>query len=73
MAQHFLLAFGKIVFLWVCVYFNGNFSSLRRLKCRIPKESCLGSLLFSIFTNVLALVLNKGNYDYVWSRSSFSR
>ncbi len=42
-----------------CIYFNGNFSSSRYLECGIPQGSCLGPLLFSIFTNGLPLVLNR--------------
>lgn len=36
------------------VYLNGTLSSSINLECGVPQGSCLGPLLFSIFTNDLA-------------------
>ena len=36
------------------VFLNGSLSNSRRLECGVPQGSCLGPLLFSIFTNDLA-------------------
>ncbi len=41
-----------------CVYFNGGFSEMRVMSCGVLQGSCLGPLLFSIFTNDLPLILN---------------
>ena len=39
------------------VYFNGHFSEFKSLNCGIPQGSCLGPLLFSVFTNELPLTV----------------
>ncbi len=41
------------------VFFNGSFSSPKCLQCGVPQGSCLGPLLFSIFTNCMPYVLEK--------------
>lgn len=40
-----------------CVLFNGTLSNIKSLQCGIPQGSCLGPLLYSIFTNDLPWVL----------------
>ena len=42
-----------------CVFFNGSFSSSKCLQCGVPQGSCLGPLLYTIFTNDMPLVLEK--------------
>ena len=43
------------------VYVNGSFSSPRSTTCGIPQGSCLGPLLYIIYTNDLPLVLMDSN------------
>ena len=39
------------------VYFNRSFSEVKSVSCGIPQGSCLGPLLYSIFTHELPLTL----------------
>ena len=39
-----------------CVFFNVSFSSFKSLQCGVPQGSCLGPLLYTIFTNDMPLV-----------------
>ena len=41
------------------VFFNGSHSNIIQLESGIPQGSCLGPLLFSIFTNDMPLTLSK--------------
>ena len=38
-------------------FFNGSFSDSKIIHCSVPQGSCLGLLLFSIFTNDLPLYI----------------
>lgn len=41
---------------WQMIYFNGSESNLKQVKQGVPQGSCLGPLLYSIFTNDFPLV-----------------
>ena len=41
------------------VFFNGSLSNIIQLESGIPQGSCLGPLLFSIFTNDMHCIWNK--------------
>ena len=43
------------------VFFNGSFSNIIQVESGIPQGSCLGPLLFSIFTNDMPLALSEAN------------
>ena len=43
------------------VFFNGNLSNIIQVESGIPQGSCLGHLLFSIFTNDMPLALSKAS------------
>lgn len=38
------------------VFYNGSYSNVKKLQCVVPQGSFLGSLLFSIFTNLIFLL-----------------
>ena len=42
------------------IFFNGSYSDRTHVDSGIPQGSCLGPLMYSIFTNDLPLVLNNG-------------
>lgn len=39
-----------------CVFYKGSYSDVKKLQCGVPQGICLRPLLFSIFTNDVALV-----------------
>lgn len=43
------------------VLFNGSFPNVKSVQCGVPQGSCLGPLLYSIFTNDMPLALSKAS------------
>ena len=43
------------------MYFNGSYSNIINVKYGVTQGSCLGPLLYSIFTNDLTRVLSKAH------------
>lgn len=43
------------------VFFNGSYSDVRAVNCGVPQGSCLGPLLYTIFTNDLPLAVKRAN------------
>ena len=43
------------------VFFNGSYSQAHSVECGVPQGSCLGPLLYTIFTNDLPQVLQNSN------------
>lgn len=41
------------------VFYNGSILYSKDLRCGVPQGSCLGPLLYSIFTNALPSVMNR--------------
>ena len=41
------------------MFFNGSFSDIKDIHCDVPQGSCLGTLLYSIFTDDLPSVMHK--------------
>ena len=53
------------------VFFNASFFNIRYVQCGVPQGSCLGPLLFSIFTNDLTLVLHEARMTMYADDSTF--